>query len=85
VVVGGDFSANFRDMRLDIDHDPETTCDAGIPCIFTLASLQKTLQQTKKLFCFYVCESLPIVVCIDVSCGLYSLIHCNCVSYKDRI
>jgi hypothetical protein len=85
VVVGGDLSANFRDMKLDIDCDPETTCNAGIPCIFTPASLQKTLQQTKKLLCSYVRESLPIVVCIDVPCDSYSLMHCNCFSYEDRI
>lgn len=72
-------------MKLDIDCDPETTWNVGITCIFTLASLQKTLQQTKKLFCSYVHESFPIVVCIDVSCDLYSLMHCNCFSYKERI
>lgn len=73
MVVGGDFSSNLRDRKLDIDCDPQTTCNSGIPCILTPASLQKTLQQTKKLFCSYVRESLPIVVCIDVSCDLYTV------------
>jgi len=60
-------------MKLDIDCDPETTCNAGITCIFIQTSLQKTLQQTKKLFCSYARESWLIVVCIDVSCDLYTI------------
>jgi hypothetical protein len=53
VVVGGDFSANFRDMKLDIDCGPETTCNAGITCIFTPASLQNssTNKETVLLLC----------------------------------